>query len=177
MNDIIVPVNLLIETPLSQLYNNTMSSFDTPRQQTAGRVQVIQKIFIPAPNNGMVEVAAKTRSSAKMYQTRMRFDDIQFVEAEEGGGRNTTFTASDGQEYTIEPVSYGNNDVKVSCGCLDFYYRFSVWNDRDGSLYGNPPPPYVKKTDKEPVNPSQTPGLCKHLIALTNELRQERFLV
>lgn len=176
MNDIIVPVKFLVETPLAQLYNNTLTHFDTPRKQSSGRVQVVKKLFIAAPGSGSIEVASHTRSSAKTYQSRMFFENIDYVDAEEAGGETTTFTASDGQDYIIIPISFSGNDVKVSCSCLDFYYRFSVWNNADGSLYGNPPPPYVKKTDREPLNPDRVPGLCKHLIALTDELRQENFL-
>jgi hypothetical protein len=87
-----------------------------------------------------------------------------------------TFDSQDGQAYTIEPVQYRGTDVQVSCNCLDFYYRFSAWNHGDGSLLGDPPPPYVKKTDSEPVNPNEVPGLCKHLMALTNELKRERII-
>lgn len=177
MNYIIVPANFLVETSLSRLYTNTINGFDTPRQQNAGRVQVVKKIFVASPRQRIVLVKAQTRSSAKQYETRIAYEDIEFLDAEEAGGQTHTFTALDGQEYTIEPMKYNNSDVRVSCTCLDFYYRFSVWNGDDDSLLGNPPTPYIKKSDnREPVNPNKIPGLCKHLISLTNELRQERFI-
>jgi len=177
MKNIIVPAKYLVETPVAQLYNDTLTGFDTPRQQSSGRVQVVNKEFIPAVRNGILTVRATTRSSAKQYDTRMSFRGVDYVAADEEQPNIVyTFTATDGQDYIIVPVSQNNDDVQVSCSCLDFYYRFSVWNDRDGSLLGQSPPPYIKKTDREPVNPNRIAGLCKHLIALTDELRRENLI-
>lgn len=177
MKEIYFTTQYLVETPLSQLYTNTINNFDTPRQQDSGRVQVVKKIFVPAQQAGAVGVRATTRSSAKQYDTRIFFDEgIVYLNDEGEQTNGFTFQSSDGQEFTIEPVSYNNDDARVSCSCLDFYYRFAVWNHSDGSLFGNPPPPYVKKTDQGPVNPNKVPGLCKHLIALVSELRNENFL-
>jgi hypothetical protein len=174
MCDIIIQDSTLIEATLSDLHNNTVSNFDTPRQTTAGRVQVTQKIFNAMPRNSIVGVTAKTRSSAKEYVTRMLFSNIEYVEEE--GVDTSTFTSADGTDYVVGAMGYRDNDVKVGCNCLDFYYRFAVWNSKEGSLLGSVPPPYVKKTDSEPANPNQVSGMCKHLIALTDELKRERFL-
>lgn len=177
MKTITLPLNYLIETPISQLYSNTINDFDTPRQQSSGRVQVISKEFIPAVRNGILTVKAVTRSSAKQYETRISFRGVDYVvDEEEEPVDSFTFTAADGQDYIILPVSENNTDVQVNCSCLDFYYRFSVWNSQDGSLLGQPPPPYIKKTDREPVNPNGVAGLCKHLIALTDDLERENLI-
>jgi len=180
---IIIPREFLTETALAKLYTNTTSGFDTPRQQTSGRVRIVSKKFIAAPRAGAVGVWATTSSSAKTYDTKMFFYDVIYKGNEEEedeennmGGNYFTFQTEDGQDYSIEPLSYTMADVEVSCTCLDFYYRFAVWNDSDGSLFGNAPPTYIKKTDRKPLNPQRLPGLCKHLMSLTTEIRQERFL-
>jgi len=172
MNNIIIPIsNLLEEDSVAKLQTNTTSNFDSNRGGNSGRVQIISKTFIPYPNDGLVEVKAKSRSSAKVYDTQMMFSSVEY-----GEGGETQFQSSDGQAYRIVPIGYGSGDVKVNCGCLDFYYRFAAWNHSNGSLHGNPPKPYIKKTDSEPLNPKQIPGLCKHLMALAGELRRDRFL-
>ena len=176
MKEITVPIQYLIETPVSALYTNTTSGFDTPRQQTAGRVQVVKIVYIAAPTSNSVGVGATTRSSAKQYETKMFFENVDYLGDGDDQANATSFQTPDGQEYFVQPISYTGQDVKVRCSCLDFYYRFSVWNNNDGSLLGDPPDPYVKKTDSPPINPKRIPGLCKHLIALTDRLRQERFL-
>jgi hypothetical protein len=177
MNIIIIPVRFLTESALMKLYNNTVQGFPTPRKSDSGRVQIASKEFIPLPNAKSVGVKAVSRSSAKEYNTQMFFDNVVYVDQNtEGAGNVFAFESPDGQELSIEPISYNNGDVKVNCSCLDFYYRFAVWNHNDGSLHGDPPPPYIKKTDRAPVNPDRIPGLCKHLMALADELKSEKFL-
>jgi hypothetical protein len=176
MPEIIIPTRFLIERTLDSLYTGTLTGFDTPRKQTAGRVQVIKTEFIPAPRIRAVGVGANTRSAAKTYQTKIFFDDVVYLEDGDDQANAYTFTAPDGQDYMIEPITYNSNDAKVRCSCLDFHWRFAVWNGQDGSLLGDSPDPYIKKTDRAPNNPDEVPGLCKHLIALVDKLRQERFL-
>lgn len=172
---ILISEHYLVENSLAVLYNNTISNFDTDRQAGAGRVQIVNKIYVASPTQGIVMVKATSRSSAKQYDTRMSFEGVEYQQGEEDEGGNTTsFQSPDGQDYTIVPVDYNNSEVRVSCSCLDFYYRFAVWNSKDSSLLGNPPAPYVSKTKGgEPRNPNQVPGMCKHLMALTEDLRQE----
>ena len=169
----------LVENSLAVLYNNTVQNFNTDRQSGSGRVQIVDKIFVASPNQGIVMVKAKSRSSAKQYDTRMSFEGIEFQGTEDDEGNNTTtFQTPDGQEYAIVPAEYNNSEVRVSCSCLDFYYRFAVYNSKDSSLLGNPPPPYVRKTDGgEPRNPNEVPGMCKHLMALSDDLKQARIVV
>ena len=171
--------SFLVESSLAVLYNNTVQNFETDRQAGSGRVQVVDKVFVASPNQGIVMVKAQTRSSAKQYDTRMSFEGIEFQGGEEDEGGNTSsFQTPDGQEYVIVPAEYNSSEVRVSCSCLDFYYRFAVWNSKDSSLLGNPPPPYVNKTDGgKPRNPNQVPGMCKHLMALADDLRQARIVV
>lgn len=163
----------IIESSLSELYSNTINNFDTPREKKSNRVQVNRTLFIPSPNNAILGVEATTRSLDKAYLTKIYFEDVEYTDDE---GDSVVITAQDGQEYRIKQLDYVNTQVEVSCSCLDFHYRFAVWNHGDGSLYGNPPDPYVKQTDREPVNPNEVPGLCKHLMALVDELRRDNIL-
>ena len=176
---IFISENYLVESSLALLYNNTVQNFDTDRRASSGRVQIIDKVFVASPNQGIVMIKAKSRSSAKQYDTRMSFEGIEFQRGEEDESGNTVaFQTPDGQEYVIAPAEFNSSEVRVSCSCLDFYYRFAVYNSKDSSLLGNPPPPYVNKTDGgKPRNPNQVSGMCKHLMALSDDLRQERIVV
>jgi len=177
MSEIIVPIKVLLETPIATLYNDTERGFDTPRKQSAGRVQVVKMVFLAYPNQNAVAVGATTRSSAKQYETKIYFDDVTFLGEEDDQTGSVSFKTADGQEYFIEPISYTGTDAKVRCSCLDFHYRFSVWNDAEGSLLGKSPEPYIKVTDRPPVNPDRIAGLCKHLMKLAEKLKQERILM
>ena len=164
----------LSERSLAAIYNDTQREFQNGRQQRSGSVNIGEHLYVAAPRNRSVEVMAKTRTDDEQYHTRIVFDNIEYVDEETG--ETHRFTASDGQDYIILPATYNDTDVKVDCGCLDFRYLFAVWHKRDGSLHGNPPPPYIKKTDRKPVNPNKVAGLCKHLIKLKDRLVQDNFL-
>src|SRR5699024_2748664 len=63
-------------------------------------------------------------------------------------------------------------DVQIVCNFEDFYWRFSYWNAENGSLLGPRPKPYKKLTDRPPVNPTKTPGICKHIISVKRHLEK-----
>jgi hypothetical protein len=104
----------------------------------------------------------------------MLFSDVVYEDGDQGD--NVTFKGSDNQEYHIQPIQLSRNNVKVRCSCLDFRWRFALWNSKDGSLYGDPPGPYKKKTNRPPVNPQRVPALCKHLMKTTIALKQSGVL-
>ena len=116
----------------------------------------------------------KNNDGGKTYDAAIMFDKVDYED--EDTNANITFTASDGEEYHINKLKARGNEVKVKCTCMDFYYRFALWNFNDGSLYGKKPPPYRKTTDRPPVNPQRTPGLCKHLMKLATALHQSNML-
>lgn len=176
-NTVLLPARILVETSLDTLYTNTVNNFDTPRDQSSDRVQVVNKRFLPAPRNRILGVMATTRSDTDRYNTKMYFLGVNYLGEEDEEADVFEFNAPDGQEYRIQRIDENSNDVRVSCTCLDFYYRFAPWNYSDGSLHGNPPPPYIKKTDSAPYNPNEIPGLCKHMIAFAKSLRADGMFV
>jgi len=59
-------------------------------------------------------------------------------------------------------------NVKVSCSCPDFCFRYEVANHVKGAadvIYSNGEIP-------ESTNPEMRPGLCKHLIALRTLIKE-----
>lgn len=68
--------------------------------------------------------------------------------------------------YESEIQFLTGNNVKLSCSCDDFLFRFEYALYRKGAAdirHSNGEPPEVR-------NPSFTPGCCKHLIALREVL-------
>lgn len=60
-------------------------------------------------------------------------------------------------------------DVKVSCDCPDFMYRFEVANNKKGAsniTYSNGKDPNIR-------NPNKRPGICKHLLATLDYLTDD----
>lgn len=163
---------ILNETQYGILLGNTLHNFLSNRKQSSSKVQIARTVFIPSLDNETLEVRATTNSKQQRYRTSMIFEDIEFLD--EASTKAATIIGSDNNEYYLKRIPLNNVDVKVKCTCLDFYYRFAKWNSGDDSLIGKPPPPYVKRSNRPPVNPAKVPGICKHIIKLTDKLIQQK---
>lgn len=163
----------LEEVTLTDLERDTVFGFPntTKRQHATDPVQITSTKLVAAVPTNDLKCDATAKSGPKTYDPKILFLDVEYQDQDTN--ENVTFTGADGKTYNVVPVSLINSNVKVRCNCLDFRWRFSVWNDDRGALYGDPPPPYQRKTDtRPPANPNRTPGICKHIIKLTQSLRQ-----
>ena len=168
MNDIILETSTI-----HQLKSTINVFFDTPRDQKSRQVIVSNRIFIPYTQDNQLLVKANTRTKQNTYTTSILFSDVQFVDE---GDKFAIPVQTKNDKYFILPIKRRESDVLVSCTCLDFYYMFATWNQKDTSLYGDAPEPYIKKTDRPFRNPSKVPGVCKHILRLSDELISQRFL-
>jgi hypothetical protein len=169
-----IDIGLILETSTAgQLTSNTNVFFGNDRKQKAAQVQLSAVQYIPAVGDGVLTVKATTRSSDKEYMTTLQFSKVRFVSPE------TQFSVPlevPGQAISIMPLKNMGNSVEVKCTCMDFYWRFAMYNASNGSLVGEPPSPYVKKTDRAPHNPREVPGACKHITKLVSHLNSARLL-
>jgi len=170
----------LIERTMASLISITKNSFGSSRENDANKVQVKDVEYIPFVEEGIIQVKAKTFSGpdSNEYQSIILIEDIEYINEEEfnemSGNAGFEITSPDGTPFYIKDAQT-NNDVKVRCSCEDFRWRFATYNHKDNSLYGNSPEAYAKKTDRPSVNPTNSPGVCKHLIKLKKELEREDF--
>lgn len=168
----------LEETPFANLERGTMNfqpqAKPSARQNATGPIQIQKMEMVPAINSGNLTIKAFAKSdSGNAYSPTIQFDDIEFQE--EDTPTNVTFNAVDNKDYHIDPIDLRTKNAKVHCNCLDFYWRFGKHNSRVNSLLGNPGAPYVKKNpNMPPANAQQTPGVCKHLLKVVEELRRNR---
>lgn len=77
--------------------------------------------------------------------------------------------AKDQNKY-VSSIKFLNKqlDVKVSCSCPDFMFRWEWADAQVGAadiIYGNGEPP-------DETNPSHEIGLCKHLVALRKLIKE-----
>lgn len=169
-----IAIETLLETSaMKQLTSNTRVYFGDGRDQRSKRVQSANIQFIPAVSDGILTVKAKTRSETNQYETVIQFNKVSYVPADR---QFAVPIEIPGQEVYIMPLKALGNDVHVHCTCMDFYWRFAMYNNKNDSLLGEPPAPYVKKTNRKPVNPDQIPGACKHLTALADMLKRDGIL-
>lgn len=167
-----IDIALLLErSTMGQLTSNTNVFFGNDRKRKSGQVQISKLQYIPAVNDGILTVKAKTRSSNNEYDTSIQFEGVRFVKP--GTMHSVPLEVAD-QELAIMPLKNMGNHVHVHCTCMDFYWRFAMHNNKNDSLIGEPPAPYVKKTDRQPLNPDKVPGNCKHLQALVDHVRADR---
>jgi hypothetical protein len=162
---------IVLEVDYNRLQQNAEKKLKPGRSDRASDVRVTNTAFIPYINDNYLEVEAETQSKNVKYITRIVFENVVFRDAEMKDGAKVI--SPDGTEYFFKPINRKKAHVKVSCTCLDFYWRFAAFNQRDDALASDPPKPYVKKTDRPPVNPSQVSGVCKHLIRLVDELEKD----
>lgn len=147
------------------------------RQYATAPIHIVKMELVPARDSGNLEVrgTANSTTSGNHYTPVLLFSNVIYDDADQND--NITFKGSDNQEYHIEPISLARNNLKVGCNCLDFRWRFSVWNARDDALHGNPPGPYQKRTNRPPVNPRRVSGLCKHLIKTVASLQDSGMVI
>jgi len=161
------------DSTYDQLYHNIQTdpvlSQTKKRQHATGEVAITSVVYLPYTNAGILQVEAQARSNSHPYQPTIQFLNVKFEPNDTG--TNVSFMGKDGATHYVQPIVLGQNNVKVRCTCLDYFYRFAVWNFNDNSLYGPKPPLYRKTTDRPPVNPNQVPGLCKHIIRVIGDLQ------
>ena len=168
-----IDIGVLLETSTAgQLTSNTNVFFGNGRKQRAAQVQLNKVQYLQAAD-GILIVKAETRSSDKTYETTIQFSDVRFVAP---GTMHSVPLETNGQEVSIMPLKNMGNYVEVHCDCMDFYWRFAMYNNKDKSLIGDPPAPYVKKTDRVPLNPDKVPGACKHLTKLVDQLKLQHIV-
>jgi hypothetical protein len=161
------------DSTYNQLYTGIVQGFPgtQKRQNATGSVIVRRVSYVPYINDSVLRVESIVNSGPNKYEPVIMFRGVEFKDTAVGNA--VTIRAADGQEYNITPISLAGSRLKVRCGCLDFYHRFSTQNFADGSLEGNPPPPYQDRDpNRGPANPTQTPGVCKHLIKLVQEMKK-----
>lgn len=171
----------IIETTYNKLLQSTRAEHGNDREKISRRVSINAIKYIPSIPDGTLTVKFETTTIDDSYNSSIMFE-VDYVNEENIGD-----IKDQSQIFRFKDVSGGNlevykpplnsTNIKVSCSCLDFYYRWASYNAKDGSLLGDPPPPYIKKTDRPSVNPGNSPGLCKHLIYVVEFLKSEGLFI
>lgn len=173
INEIFIDMDgeTLMELSLSNLRNNVKREFGLQRETRSNRIRVTNYQIIPSVSENSILIKARIVGEESNYHVQIRFTNTKFSDEPQPGF--VQIKAIDGTDYYVRQFTSAQTQAKVKCSCLDFYYRFSVWNHGKKALEGDPPPPYNKRTDRAPVNPNKTPGACKHIIKMMNFLKSE----
>lgn len=160
------------ESSLSDLYKSTVSSFPntTKRQYSIDPIKIVNLRWVPylGLNTLYVKGLAQNTESSKEYTPLILFKGIKYSNQK---GRNyVEIIVNSGKKYILEKIK--NNEVLVRCNCKDFFWRGNYANYLDHSLYGRKRTPYESLGMRPPVNPNNSPVLCKHIIKLHKVLDQ-----
>lgn len=167
---------LLEVSTVPDLDRNIRDAFPNTRkrQHVTHEVTVVSTEYIPYIGTKMLHVRTHTNSNGHEYHQAIQFNNVVFEK--DDSPTNITIQDNTGVDFHIQPIKLNNINVKVRCNCLDFYYRFATWNFGDKSIVGPKPKPYIKTTNRPPVNPDQVPGFCKHLIRVVEDMEKEGLL-
>lgn len=125
-------------------------------------------------------------STGKTDPTNYRWFDMKFIDSP--GVKSQAFKCSvkshDSETghrlimafYDVAPGEKPNSDVnavRVNCSCLSYYFYFGYYNWANDCHYGPKPRAYQKVpgSNRGSVNPTNSPGTCKHLNAFARLLQ------
>lgn len=164
----------MLEASLSNLKHSTTRAFGQDRTKRATGVRISNYQVVPSAPNKSLLFKARVPGKDGNYDVQIRFTNVKFGTELQPGF--IALNGMDGNEYFVKQFTASQAQARVKCSCLDFYYRFSVWNHKKKSLEGDAPVPYIKKTDSAPINPTQADGSCKHILSFVEFLKKERVI-
>lgn len=158
---------ILDESSLVQLYNSAVKAFPntTKRQHATGPVQIVDLGWMPFFGMNTLFVNATAQNEDREYNTIVLFKKVNYG----NGPGYVRLVDSTGMPFSMRPITE-EQEVLVRCNCPDFRWRFNYYDHIDYSLYGRKAPKYTAKTNRGPANPSELPGMCKHLMKMSESM-------
>lgn len=168
---------MLNESTLEELYKNAVYAFPrtTKRQYAIDTIKIVKLEWTPFIGVRTLFLKALAQNEGKEYSPMLLVKDIKYKESP--NSKTIKITASNGKEYYLNKISFQDNDVLVRCECGDFHWRFKHYNNLDKSLFGRNRKKYEALHRPNSANPSETSGMCKHLIKLVKILKESNLIL
>ena len=157
-----------LESSLNDIYQSAIEAFPkTSKRQYATDPVVVKKLYW-TPYLGMKTLFAKglIESENKEYNPMILFKKVRYTENKGG----VEIVTNEEKSYFFEPLSM-DRGVVLRCNCNDFKWRFSYYNHLDKSLYGRKSAKYESKGIGPPANPTESMGMCKHLMKMVKVIK------
>lgn len=162
---------ILLEMTMQELKQTTERAFPDSGRDEAQNLRVDSMQYIPTSGGVIAKGKVVNTNKGSEYHTTVFIEDVEYTN--ENDPEKIEMNGADGTKHYIKPIDATAVDVKVNCTCMDFHYRFALWNYNKDSLYGEKPEPYQRKTTTRPAaNPTQSAGVCKHLYKTFSEIEQ-----
>lgn len=168
---------MLNESTLKELYKNAIDAFPstTKRQNAIDTIKVVKLDWTPFLGVRTLFLKGLVQNEGKEYNPIMLVKDVKYKN--EPGTQTIKIAASNGKEYYLNKISFEDNDVLVRCECGDFHWRFKHYNSLDKSLFGRDRKKYEAIYKPNSANPSESAGMCKHLMKLMKILKESGLIV
>ena len=165
----------LNESTVNDLYNSAVDAFPktTLRQHAIDPIRITQLSIVPFKGMKTLYFKGLAQNEQRQYNPVILFKGVEYQSAKLPN--TIQITADDGLVYNLNKLTT-TNEVAVRCDCLDFYYRWNFTDWQDKSLYGRKRAKYESLGVGPPVNPTNSKGICKHLIKLIYAIKDSELL-
>lgn len=173
--EILFEVKAMAKKPTTTLAELQKRSKSLREQfNTAGAVKVLN--MKPLVGNATMTVNAEAFGKKGKYPMTMTFYNVEYSE-NQTRDYPLAVTPERGRRFYMPQLEEDGNPVQVRCQCPDFRFTWAHWNKEESALSGRNFARYKRKTETRPErNPAKAPGLCKHLIKLTEKLMRDKVL-
>jgi len=167
----------IYESTCSDLYDSAVEAFPhtTRRQHATHTIEIAGLNIVPFLGVKTLFLKASAFNEGRHYRPMILVKNIEYYQQLLPG--IIEITASDGSQYYLEQPSLTESDVLVRCNCADFFWRFNYFDHLDRSLYGRKRGSYEAKLNPGSANPSELPGMCKHLMKMAHTLAESGLFV
>lgn len=141
--------------------------------------------LLPIPPSGALVVqgrftALTDRKHMKFYEPTIIFLGIEYTNKKDGQHPKSVEVTPGAVLFYNQP-SLTRSDCMVVCQCMDYKFTWGYYNRQEGSDIMKYDYSYTRKTPPPPEgypyrNPTESPGLCKHLIRLGKYLKDKGFV-
>jgi len=167
---------MYLESSLNELYRSSVKAFPgtKKRQNSMDMVKVESISWVPFVGMGTLFVKGLAVNEGRKNESIIVFKGVKY---RDGRGRGVVpLATSDGRTVHLERLSAEDDDVIVRCSCKDFFWRFNYYDSLDKSLFGRKRKKY-EGAELWEANPSEAPGMCKHLMKMARVLEEAGLLV
>lgn len=138
-----------------------------------------QNVIVPyvGTKSLLISLRAWGVTQASLHAITLYFHDVD-IKTENPNSTNYFQIQYKGKMYWVQKLDRRRNPLTTRCTCKDYFWTFAWFNYHVGHcLYGTPPKPYQKKTNRPPRNKIGAPGICKHVFHAWKVLRDSGMTV
>ena len=154
---------------IDQLIKSTEAGFPNTHRSTSTGMSVRNFSCVMNTNASTLDIKSDVKGSTDVYTCSMRFSGVEFGDKPFDHSVEISDPSSSDSVF-IEPIDPKEHHVRLKCNCKDFTWRFSRQNQKQDALDGDVLTGLTSKGLRPPANPTNSPGMCKHLRFLFNHI-------